>query len=87
MINLHKSMGQAEIQLPTPGSAVRQASAARHVTDESTGLEVSQIQRVKDLILTLKFTATTNILATATPNAWRSDTSSPQGLTPQLKAP
>ena len=64
-----KVWDQAGIELATPGSAIRQASAARHRTDKSTHLEVSQIQRVKDLILTLKFTATTNILATATPNA------------------
>ena len=33
MINLHKSMEPAGIDLTTPGSAVRLASVARHDTD------------------------------------------------------
>ena len=33
MINLHESMGPAGIELMTPGSTVRLASVARHVTD------------------------------------------------------
>ena len=33
MINLHESMGRLKIKLMTPGSAVRQVAAARHITD------------------------------------------------------
>ena len=36
VINLHESMGPAGIELATPGSAVRLASVARHVTDCAT---------------------------------------------------
>ena len=33
MINLHESMGLGGFELATPGSAVRLASVARHVTN------------------------------------------------------
>ena len=33
MINLHESMGPCRDELATPGSAVRRASVARHITD------------------------------------------------------
>ena len=36
MINLHESMGRTGIELATPGSAVRLATVARHVTDCAT---------------------------------------------------
>ena len=36
MINLHESMGPDRDGLATPGSAVRHASVARHVTDCAT---------------------------------------------------
>ena len=36
MINLHQSMDRAGIELAIPGSAVRHASVARHVTDCDT---------------------------------------------------
>ena len=36
MVNLHKSMEPGRIELATPGSAVRLASVARHVTDCAT---------------------------------------------------
>ena len=36
MINLHESMGLEGIELATPGSAVRLASVARHITDCAT---------------------------------------------------
>ena len=36
MINLHESMGRAGIELANPGSAVRLASVARHITDCAT---------------------------------------------------
>ena len=36
MINLHESMGPDRDRLATPGSAVRHASVARHVTDCAT---------------------------------------------------
>ena len=40
MINLHESMRPAGIELATPGSAVRLASVARHVTDCGDGDEL-----------------------------------------------
>ena len=56
MINLHESMGPDRDQLATPGSAVRHASVARHVTNCATrpGILINEWSEIFDSNWALK---------------------------------